>query len=643
MLNPRHVALTLGKELREALRDRRTLAVMILLPLVVYPLLAMLAAQVATGREQQREERPSSVAVTPAPTAQAGAARAALLAQIERHPDLFVLAPSGGAADVEAGRLDALVELDGSDATKVTVLYDGSRDESRLAEERLGQVMAKALPDGCAPVFAVHKHSLAPKARLGGYLLSKALPLFVVLMVLLGAFYPAIDVTAGERERGTLETVLCSPIRRFDLMLGKVLAVATLALLTGVLNLASMAVTLMQIMRLAAHHLVLDVPWGHALAASLVIVPSALLFASAFVALGALARTFKEAQTLLLPVYFLTLAPALAGAVGEYRLAGVAAVVPGMNVTLLARDLLVGRATGTGIVLTLASTLLLSAVALYAAAHIYDSERLVVPPERRAPKPQMPAPVSTASDALVLFALAFLLLYFGFLPLQQRHLVLGLLVSEWLGMFGLVLLYARITGQSFVAAIGLRRPAPLAVLGALLIGGSAWAAVSLFCDWLVPVPKHLVEELRKTVVPADGSRGLLATLLLMAVTPAVCEETLFRGPILRGLGTRLRPLAAAVLTGVLFGLIHLDLYRLLPATILGTLLGLIVLECGSILPAMLAHLCNNAILITLAQHRLDERMERLSHRTLSLVLLASLALTTVGFWLLRRARRRSEL
>jgi len=121
-------------------------------------------------------------------------------------------------------------------------------------------------------------------------------------MVLLGAFYPAIDVTAGERERGTLETVLCSPIQRFDLMLGKVLAVATLAALTGVLNLASMAITLMQILRLAAQNVVVDIPWGHALLSSLVIFPASLLFAAAFVALGATARTFKEAQTLLLPV-----------------------------------------------------------------------------------------------------------------------------------------------------------------------------------------------------------------------------------------------------------------------------------------------------------------------------------------------------
>jgi sodium transport system permease protein len=638
MLNLRHVLLTLGKELREALRDRRTLAIMILLPLVVYPLLAMLAAQVATGREQQQEQRPSSIAVVGA-----GPTRAALLAEIAKQPAVFVLVPGGTAADVETGRLDVLVQLDTPELAKVTLYFDASRDESRVAEERVHDLLAKSLPDGCAPSFAVQRQSLAPKARVGGYVLSKALPLFVVLMVLLGAFYPAIDVTAGERERGTLETVLCSPIRRFDLMLGKVLAVATLATLAGVLNLASMAITLMQILRLGAHRIVLDVPWGHALASSLVIFPTALLFASVFVALGATARTCKEAQTLLLPVYFLAIAPAMAGAVGEYRLAGIAAWIPGMNMTLLARDLLVGRATLAGGLAATASTILLFVAALAAAARIYASELLVLPAVRRARDGHVPARAPSAGDALVLFALAFLLLYFVFLPIEQRHLAAGLLVAQWLGMFGLVLLYARLSRQRVADAIGLLRPPPLAVLGALLIGLCAWATVSLVSEWLVPVPKHLVAELRKTVVPFDGGRGFLATLLLMAVTPAICEETLFRGPILRGLRTRASPLFAALISGALFGLFHLDPYRLLPATMLGTLLGLVVLECGSIVPAMLAHFCNNAILIALAYHRLDERMESLSHRALALILVASVVLTAVGFALLRRVRRRAEL
>jgi membrane protease YdiL (CAAX protease family) len=112
---------------------------------------------------------------------------------------------------------------------------------------------------------------------------------------------------------------------------------------------------------------------------------------------------------------------------------------------------------------------------------------------------------------------------------------------------------------------------------------------------------------------------------------------------LRGLRTRAGPAAAAVITGVLFGLFHLDVYRIIPATILGTLLGFIALESGSILPAMLAHFCNNAILITLAECGLDRRMEDLGHRALTLIVFASAAVAATGFVLLRMARRKSEL
>ena len=637
-MNLRHVFLTLGKELREALRDRRTLAIMILLPLVVYPLLSMLAAQVAAGREKQREDRPSTIAL-----AETGSFRDALIAKIHENKTLFVLLPAGTPADVEQGRLDLLVELDPQDTGKLTVIFDGSRDESHIAEERLDGILAKSFPEGCAPSFLAQSRNVAPKARLGGYLLSKALPLFVVLMVLLGAFYPAIDVTAGERERGTLETVLCSPIRRFDLMFGKVLAVATLAALTGVLNLASMAITLMQILRLAAQNVVLDIPWGHALLSSLVIFPAALLFAAAFVALGATARTFKEAQTLLLPVYFLTVAPAMAGAIGEYPLAGIIAWIPGMNITLLARDLLVGRATWSGGLATLASTLILSTVALAAAARIYDSERLVAPTPRHQRRAGLAARTTNAGDAMELFALAFLLLYFVFLPIEKRHLASGLLASEWIGLFGLVWLFARMSGQTLTRVAGFSRPRARAVLGAALAGCSAWAAVAIVSEWLLPVPKQMLEELRKSLVPLDGSRGFLSTLLLVAASPAICEECLFRGPILRGLRTRFHATAAVVFTAVLFGLFHLDLYRLIPTTVLGVLLGFIALESGSIVPSMVAHFCNNAVLITLASLHLDERMETLSHRALTLLSIASIALTAAGFALVRGTKPKPEV
>ena len=637
-----HVLLSLGKELRESLRDRRTLAVMILFPLVVYPLLSLLAAQVAVSRDRAREARPSLVAVTGT-----GGARDGLAARIRQRPKLLTLVERGKRADVAAGRLDALVHLDEASASRAEIVYDAGREESREAAERLSEVIASVLPEGCAPRFSLEKRSLAPEASVGGYLLSKVLPLLVVLMVLLGAFYPAIDVTAGERERGTLETILSSPIRRFDLLLGKVLAVTALAALTGLLNLASMSVTLIQAMHLADPGSSLPVPWTRAAAAAGVVLPAAFLFASVFVAVGAVARGFKEAQHLLTPVYFLSIVPAVAGAIGEYRLAGLAAWIPCLNVTLLARELLLGHAPWSGGLAALASTVIWGCAALAVAARIYSSERFVDPGPRE-PPPDATRPATypdppTAGQALFLFALAFVLLYFVWLPLQRRNLVLGLLASEWGGLLGLVVLFALATRRSLPGLLRIVRPPPRCLAGAALVGLSAWAGAAILSEWVSPVPKEVIEQLRRSLIPTDGSRGLLGTLALVALTPAICEEALFRGPILRGLRSRVSPAAAVALTGLLFGVFHVELSRILPTALLGVLLSLVALQSGSILPAMLAHFLNNASLVGLAYFHLDERVAEVGTATSALILVAAAALTALGLLLVHSGGRQAKL
>src|SRR6185295_6092182 len=164
--------------------------------------------------------------------------------------------------DVELGHLDALIVASEGRAgkTAVSVVYDETREPSSQARERIDRLLSSALPAQCQPTYAVTDRSIAPGAKVGGYILSKILPLVVVVMVMLGAFYPAIDITAGERERGTLETTLSAPIARAALMTGKVVAVATLATISGVLNLASMSITVLEGAKLAASGVTLSLP-----------------------------------------------------------------------------------------------------------------------------------------------------------------------------------------------------------------------------------------------------------------------------------------------------------------------------------------------------------------------------------------------
>ena len=121
----------------------------------------------------------------------------------------------------------------------------------------------------------------------------------------------------------------------------------------------------------------------------------------------------------------------------------------------------------------------------------------------------------------------------------------------------------------------------------------------------MPAPKQVIETLRHVVSPSESGRGFVLTLLLVAVSPAVCEEALFRGPILRGLLSRFSPLGAALLTGILFGLFHGDVWRFVPSALLGVGLSAIALASDSIVPAMVAHFINNACLLVLVHRGLD--------------------------------------
>ncbi|MEA2698323.1 MAG: sodium transport system permease protein [Myxococcales bacterium] len=668
-MNVRTIGLVFAKEMRETLRDRRTLLVIILFPLAVYPLVSLIMAQAISSKEARGDATPSRVAVTV--SAAGGATEAARLrTRLAESPKEFTLVAAGSPADVEAGRLDALIDVQALPvpaaapaAGALHLVYDETRDPSSKARDRLEHLVGTLQPPNCAPAFVLHPTSVAPQAKVGGYILSKILPLVVVVMVMLGAFYPAIDITAGERERGTLETILSSPIDRMDLLLGKVLAVATLASVTGMLNIASMSLTMLEGMHLLGGKQALGatIPWTNAGATLLMVIPSAFLFASVMIAVGAMARGFKEAQNLLTPVYFLCFTPALIASLGDYQLHGAVALIPAVNVTLLARDLVLGQAHIASAATVIVATLLYGWLALTLAARLYDSERLLYTDERRLSlsawlrrllfdagasssptadgTPIPPAPPQGAGHAIAVFAVAFILLFFVFIPLQKRSLVSGLLISEWAGMLGLVVLYARAISLPLGDVLVLRRPTPRALVGASLIGVSAWAVVGTITNWIAPAPNEVVEQLRRVVVPGDQSRGIGATLLLMAVTPAICEEALFRGPILRGFAARFSPLASAVLTGLLFGLYHVDVWRLLPTSALGVALSLIALESGSILPAMLAHMLNNGCLIVLAHLHWDEATTKMkSPAQVGLFALATLVLALGGV-LVRRSNR----
>ena len=655
------VMLVARKELRETLRDRRTLAVMVLFPLVVYPLVSLATVQVLATRIDRNEKEPARIAVS-GPPALADRVHAHLAARNRNGKEDFVFrAAPATAADVRARVVDAAIQVERPAApagvASVRVLYDETDERSRSARARVEEALATGPEAGCVASYTVTVEGVAPKAAMGGYLLSKILPLIIIVMVMLGAFHPAIDITAGERERGTLETTLSAPIGRAALMTGKVVAVATLATMSGVLNLASMSITVLQGAKLASAGAPISLPWANAGAAALLVIPpAAFLFSSVMVAIGSLARSFKEAQTLLTPVYFLCMAPSLLAALGDFELGGVAAFVPGVGVTLLARDVIAGHASVAATAAVFGSSVGYGAAALALACRLYDSERLLGaddaglplrawlrhvifgPRSARARDAETPP---TAGQALALYAFAWLILL-AFIPVQQWRLGPGLALFEWVGLLGLTAVYARGSGRSLAAVLRFRKPSASAALGALLVGSCAWLVIGPLVSWLLPPPpKEMEDLLKRAILPGEGKGAFVLALFLTALSPAVCEEALFRGPILRGLRTRFPAFGSAVLTGLLFGLFHADFWRLLPTAVLGFGLSAIALAADSIIPAMIAHFANNACIIILASSSTETVMPDAKHK-LALIALGILGVSAGGTLLVRASGQRDR-
>jgi sodium transport system permease protein len=649
-----------GKELRETLRDRRTIFVMIALPLLLYPVVGIIGAQAVTANQASREVAPARIAV------EGGGALGARLRATLARSDRLALRP-GGRAELARRAVGAVVVLPGDadarlaagERVKVTILTDEADDDAQLAAGRLREALAafaraeaeaalraRGLPPALADPIEITTHNVAPQARMGGYLLSLILPMVTVLVVILGAFYPAIDVTAGEKERGTLETILCAPIARRDLILGKFLCVATLAFTAAVLNLVSMALTGVTILHAALADA--QVPWRVLPLVLAALVPATLLFSALMLAVAALARSFKEAQNALTPVYLICVIPAMiATLLPGLHLGWLTALVPAVNVSLLVKDLIRGEAAPGPAVLACAVTLGYAAAALRLAALIYDSERLLFAveggrrlawPWRRAGRvaPRL-GPLEPA-EAMMLVGVALVLLALVGSRLQARWLVPGLLATEWLLVFGTVVVYLRAAGVAAGPALGLARPRVGAVVGAVLAGASGWYLVATLVEPLMehalPVPRELVEQLGRLV----GTRPLWVELLVMAVTPAVCEEVLFRGALQRSLAPRLGSARAVVLTAVAFGLFHLSIYRFVPTTLLGVVLGVIAQRSRSLWPAIVFHATSNAAIVVLARFVQSERMPADGR----LVVVAALTLVA-GLWLAGLGVRRKKV
>ncbi len=672
----RQARLTL-KEFRETLRDRRTIGTLLLMPILVYPLLSLtfqrLLLPTATDADGTISFQIAFESEADAERFNANMQAAYMLEDPEQRKtwpqfevnlaeDLNRVVADGSASlgiryqalsDGAPGRFILLFQPDPIGWQALAEV------ETRLNAVNIASLRRQLERQGRPAPLPAESVRQVVQAQGGTSPLATLVPLILILMTITGAVYPAIDLTAGERERGTLETLIASPAPRLALLLAKYAAVVSVAVLTATVNLLAMTVTIY----VAGLGPLLFGESGLSLAAVVQVFALLILFAAFFAAIllsmTSVARSFKEAQAYLIPLMLVSIAPGLFSLMPGVELTPGLATIPLVNIVLLARDTFQGATTLGPTLIAVATTVLYSLAGIGLAARVFGGDAILYGSTRtwsdlwhRSPRAEPVVSASTASlTAALLFPAQFVL---GGIaarldaPMSTRLAAAAL--STFVLFAGLPLLLTGRHRAVRTTALRLALPPWTAWPAAVLLGVSLWPLaheVYQLGVWLglATIGDEQLELARKLLVQWE-SVPLPLIVITLGVVPGLCEELFFRGMLFASWRSRLRPVATVVATALLFGLFHLvtptvlATERLLPSTFMGLILGWVSLRTGSVLPGMLIHVTHNSLLLVLSR-RLSSAAGDWTPGSLGTLhlppawLLASLAGTLLGLFMMR--------
>lgn len=650
------------KELKETLRDRRTLAAMVLVPMVLYPATVLITTEAMVAEQRTADEGQLSVGAPPELpqdlaqflasqprlqfTSLASGPYDTARARQELQGGLHVLI-TVNATSAEALRQDRTADLklyvdatqpsgDGPESRMRAILRDYSRSTVRR------RLQAHALEPELARPLKIDVRSVATPDERGNHLLGMILPSLVLLFVALSSLYPAIDLTAGEKERKTLATLLTTPVPLSQLVLGKLLAVVTVGTLAGALNVSALGLTFLRVMHGAAPatQVSFEIGLGTILGFVGAVLAAAFPLAALMLLFASFARSFRDANLLLTPVLLLAMAPAGLVMLPGAELDSAFCLVPIANAALWMKALLSGTVSADRVLLVILSSAGSTAFMAAAVVRAFGDERALFSVQgRRADFARLlfEPPRPGLGSALAFVAVGFTMSFFvGLLSSGQPivTVVLTQVLGYLLPAVGLaVWMRSRMRPHRM---LGLSPPPPAALVAGVMVGASGWLGLSLPGAWLTDFvaggQADAAAALAAALQLADSPFWVLIAAL--ALLPAIAEELGFRGVLYRLLGSTR---TAVLIQAVLFGLVHGSIYRFLPTFLLGLALGALRRRSGSVWPGVIAHALSNGIVLAIGRYGGPQIEAQL--KAPSLWVFVGLAVLISGFVVLRFSKR----
>jgi sodium transport system permease protein len=608
------------KEIKDTLRDRRTLMVMVLVPIVLYPVLFSVMGQIMSIGSQKLESEISAIAYIHEIPHE-------LDSLLQKEDNLEIAVSSNPASDLKNGNIQAYLEIKHFSITdSLFIYYDGALDRSRLARERLEnvvQIYKRSIQEyrlqeagidlSVLNPFGVRKVNTAPPARMGGMILGSIIPLLLIVTLMLGAMYPAIDLTAGEKERGTLETILTAPVQRLELLMGKFFTVSTIAFITGFLNLFSMTLAYsIGFIQLGVLSGKLEFTFSPIalLILFLLIIPLSLFISAIMLSVSLFARSFKDAQNLITPLYLILILPAFFAMTPGIELTNFLALIPILNVTLLFKEIMLQNFSIELIFAVFLSNSVFAFFTILIFSKLFNTEQILFAEGKglqfslKRSEIKQAEVFQPANTLLILMFILLLLFYIGSI-IQLRFGHWGILGIEWGLIFLPVILAIWYNKVNFKKSLNLKSFNSIALLGSIMLifGGLILTAfIAQIQIKFFPETVKISEAMEQILnLKITGLHPVLG-IFLFAISPGICEELLFRGILLSSLKERFSPAYTIIIVAILFGIFHMHIFRILPTAVIGLYLTFIVYKTGSVYLSIIGHSLNNALALMIISY-----------------------------------------
>lgn len=651
------IGILVKKEMTEILRDKKTLIIMIVMPLLLYPTL-LIGLSLGMNMLMQMEGEDTCVVGYAAEQQEYMEPLIALYEKekVELDAEITFLSAEAAKAAEAKEWVDIWVDFsEENQIIRVNVDYTSTSQNSDYTESVMKELVDTYSDELVAqnlkeeglteeflhPVMYKAVDSVSVTESMG-MSIGGTMGMLLITMILLGAFYPAVDITTGEKERGTLETLLTLPVTNFQMIMSKFISVSVFACVTAILSMVALGGSVLFLMLAipedmgeSAIRLPMDVFLSSVPVLLLALITTALLITAFCMCFCVFAKSSKEANNYMTPIMLVIMMASMVGMMPTIELNYKLSLVPFVNVSLLVKQVF-AQQMDVGLALTTAVVnAAYSIMTIWVLARMYNSEDIMFSDDFRNFRlfqkrtDIKPGTIPATGDIVIGIVVLFLaMVYLGGM-VSARDMFIGTAVTQLL-ILALPLFLTWYVKSDKKKLFCWQAPKWKVLPGSILLYIGTYVTTLLVSVAISALFPESMQELGDTF-EVLMSQPFILVVLVIALMPAVGEELLFRGLVFGSVRQRYSVWWGIVISAVVFGAFH-GFVKIIPTGLLGACFAYVVYKSGSIWVSMALHFVNNFFSVVAMKYpeAIEKVLPILMKESLSIVEVIILAIVAVA-------------